>query len=346
MDDALSPSQPGDGSETSLPEILRKLAYTAFIVGGLFVVMEMVLAGRAPPPPEAPTREGAGEDAMRSSEALGWAPVPGESAAFGVPEPTFHNDAGTRNPPFQPKTSGTKRLLTLGDSTVYGVLVADAEVFGAVAARALSEALGLPVEAINGGVPGYSSEQARLLYGASLRETEPDWVVIATLWSDTQNAVVSDRARYVDGRDRVRRALSRLATFRWLERELSDRRDAREVAWTLTPGSGRYRVMPAAYRDNLEALADLAREDGAEPVFLWLPSVRDLREQALEEPRPAYREIMRTVADEQGALWVDGATPFRGGEAGLLLDDVHPSAAGHARLGEVLARAIAGAEVP
>lgn len=321
------------------PDLLRKLAYSAIIVGGCLALGEMVLAPWAPPPPEV-TAEGTQDGTMAPSAHLGWAPVPGETRAFGVPEPSFINEAGTRNPPFAPEPEGIKRLLTLGDSTVFGVLVRDEEVFGAVAARALSEALGHPVEAINGGVPGYSSEQARRLYEAELQGLGQDWVVIATLWSDAQDAGAPDTLLYFDRTDPLRSLLARSATFRLLESRLRGARDAREVAWELQPGQGSYRVGPARYRENLVALAALARADGAEPVFLQLPSDRDLREEALERPRPTYREIMAEVARDEGALLVDGASPFRGGSPALMADDVHPTAEGHALLGRALAKGI------
>ena len=121
---------------------------------------------------------------------------------------------------------------------------------------------------------------------------------------------------------------------------LSDRRNATEVKWTISPGQGRYRVMPAEYRANLHALAELARADGAEPVFLQLPSDRDLRELPLEVPRPTYRQIMAEVAQAEGAVFIDGAAPFRGQPANMLLDDVHPSAEGHSLLGRTVAQAL------
>jgi lysophospholipase L1-like esterase len=71
-----------------------------------------------------------------------------------------------------------------------------------------------------------------------------------------------------------------------------------------------------------------------------LPSDRDLKRQPLEDPRPAYRDAMRAVAADEGALLIDGFSPFVGREPGLMLDDVHPSAQGHALLGATLAEAL------
>ncbi len=325
---------------SSLKDTLRNAAYSVVITVGVFALAELTLAGSAPPPPVELASIAQDEGAMEPSALLGWTPVGGQTRSFGVPETTHINEAGTRNPPFEAKAAGTKRLVTLGDSTVFGVLVRDEEVFSSVAARLLTERLGSPVEPINGGVPGYSSEQARRLYESVLTEVQPDWVVIATLWSDTQDSDVPDRLAYADRTDPLRSLLTRSATFRFLEARLSDRDNATEVKWTISPGQGRYRVMPAGYRENLHFLADKARRDGASPVFLQLPSDRDLRGVELETPRPTYRQIMAEVAEAEGALLVDGYSAFRGGDPGLLLDDVHPSAEGHALLGRVLVNAM------
>ena len=96
------------------------------------------------------------------------------------------------------------------------------------------------------------------------------------------------------------------------------------------------------YQRNLERLADMARDRGATPVYLIPPSDRDLRREPLEPPRPAYREAMEQIAEQQDALLVDGASPFVGGAASLMLDDVHPSTEGHRLLGETLATALEG----
>lgn len=316
----------------------RRLVYGAFVCLCLGAVSEMVLANHAPQAPPLTPPE---DSELTPDLGLGWRLPPGVSSAFGVPAPTHINAQGTRNPDLTPKPAGTRRLLTIGDSTVYGVLVDDADVFGAVAATQLSEHLGTTVEPVNGGVPGYSSAQSLRLYERVLHEVNADWVVIANLWSDTQDSRIPDTHFYLDQDRILTRLLQHSATFRWMRRTLGDRRAAREVGWRIGPGQGSYRVPPHEYRSNLGRLAEEVRSDGGAPIFLWLPSTRDLEGRELEAPRPTYRRIMAEVADAQGALLVDGATPFAGGPASLLLDDVHPSVMGHALLGQILATDIA-----
>lgn len=277
------------------------------------------------------------ETAMRGSDLLGWELVTGESRAFGVSRPTTINGLGTRNPELGPKRPGTLRMITLGDSSVYGVMVEDAEVFSSVAARDLQSMLRQPVEAINGGVPGYSSEQARRLYTHRLADLQPDVVVIATLWSDSQPGPAPDAIRFGSEGNVVQTVARFSNIFRLLEGLLMGWRPVEQVGWMLSPGAEGRRVPLPAYRENLRELASLAKSAGALPVFLVLPSDRDLGPTELEAPRPAYRTAMREEAKRAGAVLVQTPTLFHGGTQDLFFDDVHPTAQGHAIIGRALA---------
>lgn len=280
------------------------------------------------------------EDAMEPSDTMGWVPVPGESRAFGVPGKTWINAQRTRNPEFTAPAPGEKRLLTLGDSTVYGVLVNDREVFSAVAADRLKRQLRTPVTAINGGIPGYSSEQARRLLTGGLAEVPFDVLVVATQWSDSQPADAPDAWRFSPVAAAITRGLLNSGLYRLMDYLLVGPRNPEQVEWHLEEEPGSRRVPLRAYKKNLHAFADIARERGATPVYLLLPSDRDLRSEALEPPRPEYRDAMRAVAAEEGALVIDGISPFVGGDRSLMLDDVHPSRGGHRLLGQTLAEGL------
>lgn len=314
--------------------ITSAVVLTALEIGAMWVA------------PHRPLTDGgahSAETAMRASDVLGWEAVPGSSRAFNVPGGTQVGPEGTRNPPPREKPTGGLRLLTLGDSTIYGVMIRDGEVFSDVAATALTRTLRRPVDALNGGIPGYSSEQARRLYERRLRAYRPDVVVIATLWSDSQLGPMPDAMMYPEHGAAVRRVLQRSAMVRFLGGLLAGWVPGRDVAWKLSAEPGVRRVPASAYRANLREIASIARADGAQPVFLMLPCDRDVRRQALEPPRPEYRAIMQAIASETDSLLVDGVTPFVGDPRGmgLMLDDVHPSSAGHRILGETLAQALA-----
>ena len=78
------------------------------------------------------------------------------------------------------KPSGVKRVVVLGDSTVYGHGVEDDETFSAQ----LDDRLGETVQVLNLGTPGYSSAQSINLMTMRGWRLQPDLVVIANLWSD------------------------------------------------------------------------------------------------------------------------------------------------------------------
>ena len=317
--------------------LLLGLAVALLVLLALEGLARLVLPAPVADPRATPPQE----DEMLSSALLGWSPRPGESRAFGVPGRTWINAQRTRNPEFSPPQAREVRFLTLGDSTVYGVLVNDREVFSSVAAERLQRQLQRPVTAINGGVPGYSSEQARRLLAHNLRDVEFDVLVIATLWSDSQFGEVTDAWRFPARGARLVALLNSSGLYRLLDYALVGPRTPEQVEWRLHNDPDAQRVPLGRYTHNLHALAAAARDRGAEPLFLLLPSGRDLRGEPLEAPRPAYREAMRAVAADEEALLVDGAAPFRGGAASLMMDDVHPSNSGHRLLGETLADALA-----
>lgn len=314
----------------------RRLGMGLAVAAAVLLVLEVGARIALPAIPD-PGAQQPTEDAMEPSATMGWVPVPGESRAFGVPGKTWINQQRIRNPELAPPAPGEKRLLTLGDSTVYGVLVNDREVFSAVAADRLQRKLRSPVTAINGGVPGYSSEQSRRLLTGSLAEVPFDILVVATQWSDSQPADAPDAWRFSPVASAISRGLLSSGLYRLMDYLLVGPRDPEQVAWQLGEEPGSRRVPLRAYTRNLHKFADIARARGAEPVYLLLPSDRDVRGEPLEPPRPSYREAMRAVAAEEGALLIDGAAPFAGGAPTLMLDDVHPSRGGHRLLGETVA---------
>jgi lysophospholipase L1-like esterase len=317
----------------------------------LLTLVAAEIAGRVFIPLHDPGQ--ATEDAMEASPILGWTPKAGETQAFGISGRSWINTERTRNPEFEPRQPDELRLLTLGDSTIYGVLVADEEVFSAVAAERLSRELGRPVTGYNGGIPGYSSEQSLRLLTHNLADLDFDVLIIATQWSDSQMGE-PDHRHFPLRFPELQKAFWKGGIMRLVQ--LGDAppppppqgqhgpgqpgQGGQQITWELNELEGERRVPIGRYRSNLHALAEEARDRGAEPVYLVLPSDRDLRRQELESPRPAYREVLREVAAEEGALLIEGAEPFVGGPASLLRDDVHPSASGHRLLGETVAEAL------
>mgnify|MGYP002631307496 FL=1 len=317
----------------------RKALY-ALIVSVLTLGVLEALCWPIAPAPAPAGQDHQTETAMRASALLGWEAIPGPSKAFGVRSGTVVGPEGTRAPPDRVKPAGGLRLLTLGDSTIYGVLVPEPDVFSNVAAARLSRTLSRPVDAVNGGIPGYSSEQARRLYEHRLQPYMPDVVLIAAQWSDSQLGPMPDAMRFPERGAPVRKVLQTSALVRFIGGLLHGWVPGQDVGWKLQKDPGTRRVPLSAYRSNLNRIADLAEAQGARPVFLLLPSDRDQRRQPLEAPRPEYRAAMTAVAADRGALIIDGIAPFTGRGGRLMSDDVHPSPQGHRLLGETVADAL------
>ncbi|MFT4979850.1 MAG: lysophospholipase L1-like esterase [Myxococcota bacterium] len=226
---------------------------------------------------------------------------------------------------------------------MFGHGVRETEVFSVVAAELLSQRWQRPVLSLNGAVPGHDSSQSR----AVLRELDPalraDWVVIGSMWSDVyrdRRASLPPRVLFVRG------MMRELALYRLLRRLLSRVMSSESIRWIdddedITP------LSPAAleaYRHNLQVMARDTSERGGCPVFLLLPAPIDFDVVAVPEAVSAHREAMRSVAAAADAPLLDGPALLAGeaGWRGLFLDQVHPSATGHERLGVALAAMLSG----
>lgn len=288
-----------------------------------------------------------GEPNMVGDAATGWRARVGPQQSFGIPGGTTVNSRGLRGPeiPLE-KPAGTRRVLLLGDSTVFGVLVRDEETFARVAETRLRE-VDPHIEVLNGGTPGYSSLQARRALEARLAAYAPDVLVVATLWSDAQGAEKTDAVRF--GRPTVRAleaSFAYLILREWV-REIRWGSAPEEVRVDLSqpprgrPGPATERVPLPEYRENLAALAGRAEALGADVAWLVLPSVRDPSGGRVGDFRDGYRDAMREAARQHGGTLVDTPARFAGGNPQALFhDDVHPTAQGHTIVGEALAAAL------
>jgi len=280
-----------------------------------------------------------------------WEMVPGQRTELGVQVTV--NDLGLRGPAIaQTKPPGIRRVLVVGDSTVYGHGVADEAVF----ARRLDAALGPGVEVLNGGVPGYTTEQSLNLLSLRLWDLEPDLLIIASLWSDNNFDSFVDRElvsshRAFEGRwsTPLAQAAAHSAVYRFLDWHLriAERETAvREVGWMLgrAPQGDRRRVAVNEYAQNLQRMVDAATVHGADVAFLGLANHVDLgAETSGAHAWQLYREVMADAATRNGAPLVSVPAIFA--ESGLtwkalFMDQMHPTAQGHTLIAEALVDAL------
>ncbi len=131
---------------------------------------------------------------IRYDPLLGWSLEPNSSLVSVDSQRDFHyridvNSLGLRDREHAPAPKrGAHRVLVLGDSFVFGVGLNNGERFSDVLDRSLPD----DVEVINGGVPGWGTDQEMLFYESSLRRLQPDVVVLTFLG---QNDVVNNGLR-------------------------------------------------------------------------------------------------------------------------------------------------------
>ena len=213
---------------------------------------------------------------------------------------TFHvstNALGLRGPPPPPEGPWT---LVLGCSTTFGWGVEADEAWPARLGAHLGEAV------VNGGVPGWSTQQAVLGAGRYLA-LQPTRVVLAYIVRDAQ------AARVPDTRARPTPFLLRLN----LARLIAGSRPP------VPPGGDTFRVPPEAYADNLRTLVAMAAP--AQVVLLAFPQ---------PEPLTPWVEAMRTVGPV--------LAPQLAVDSFFEEDPIHLSAEGNERLAALVAATLDG----
>lgn len=187
------------------------------------------------------------------------------------------NTMGLRSPDLQPKRSGEVRILALGDSFTLGLAVDDDETFAAH----LTDSLGASVTVLNGGVPGYGTEQATALMQRLVPQTQADAVLLTVYtgndlrdnvrWSTspgiptTPPTVVKppppQRSSFLKAAARTSRVMSYALMWSDLKRSESDFRIA-EFKDEILPFAGRDHLKPLmpATRTALQRFSDACRD--------------------------------------------------------------------------------------
>lgn len=286
---------------------------------------------------------------MVASAERGWSLPP--SAELRVKDVVLRtNSMGMRGPEPGPKAEREVRLLTLGDSSIFGDGVNEEQVFSTVAAERLSAAWGVPVGAVIGATPGHDSRQSRETLRMFGEKIDPDWVIIGNLWSDIYIADNTLDPQSVQTYLPDPGPLRRLASYRLGWRLLAPWLNQQKVRFIASQddigalsGPKITRTPLPQYIDNLRAMAAAATQLGARPAFLCLAAPMDLDRVPPPDTVQQFRLAMETVAEETGAPWIDAPAAFRaaGATIGFFDDQVHPNAIGHALLGAVVAERLA-----
>ncbi len=248
------------------------------------------------------------------------------------------------------------RVLTLGDSSIYGHGLADEDTLHAELAAALA-GRGIDADVLCGGIPGYSTEQTLRLMDEVGWDLDPDLLVVGSLWSDSNFDQFVDR-EWLAALDAPTMQLDlRLRRYsvawRWLrERGGGGGGAFLPVGWIRAPEpvqEGRRRVPLADYAANLDRLLMEGAERGVGAIAL-APCNRirlnDLYTRLVWDP---YFEALEAVADHRGVPLVDAGEALRDAlltTDAAFLDEMHPTAAANRVYADALAAALAGAGWP
>lgn len=279
-----------------------------------------------------------GEPNLIGDALIGWRVKEGDNRQFGVPDMTHVNSRGLRNAEISLEPKDDHRILIVGDSSIYGVRVRDREnISGQL--QGILQQRDPSWLVLNGGCPGYSSWQVLQLLRERLLDYQPEWLIIGTLWSDTQGADAPDATRYGD-RPMAWKYYSRLymVTQAWYNRWKYTPADAPNVGFGLGPVMAPTNRVPISdYERNLRTMVAMAKERGINVAFLLLPGIHDTMNGTTGDFREGYREVMRRVATDVNAPIADMPQYFKGGEPRqLFFDDVHPKVVGYRMIAQEL----------
>ena len=231
------------------------------------------------------------------------------NAVFG----RYHvNRHGMRCPEYEDsKPPGTLRLLCAGDSSTFGLGVGDGETWPECTRRILAGLLegSRAVEAINFGVPGYSTEQTKrqvLRDGLALR---PDAIVICpTAQNDSSWRATAGDAAVLAENSALRAHLDQWHLARLLGfGQTTESFRAEAIRAPGSPGA-RPRVSPPEFEGNLKAIIEAGRGAGAPVVLIVTEHDEQLAKQVPD--LGASEALVLRAAAQNGARAVDSRPDF------------------------------------
>jgi lysophospholipase L1-like esterase len=247
------------------------------------------------------------------------------------------------------------RIAVLGGSSVFGYLVNDGEEACQLLRERLDE-LGLPVEVLNGGVPGYNIYQTRDRFEKRIAEYQPDIVILYLGYNDLPYVTsAKPDARQFRVRDGLfapswKRRLSPSVFGSFLGNRLGLSSPKPRRHWGSEPSP----IGESQFRENYLDLVAIARRENAD-VFVctqalaahpkidptlkaFLPTDSEQQAGAIELAKWLH-DTIESLAGQTDCQFIDAYVEIPG-TAEFLGDDVHLTRKGEERLAELWAEKV------
>ncbi|MCB9762215.1 MAG: SGNH/GDSL hydrolase family protein [Alphaproteobacteria bacterium] len=325
----------------------KRLLFALAPAVALLLGAEAVLRVAWRPPPEVRGAEAVRGTLLHPHPTRLWAPAPGALDNFGVPVRIDEDHlraevAGAAGP----------LVLTLGDSSVFGHGLTEPDTLHARLHQALA-ARGVDARVRTLAIPGYSTEQLKVVLEEVGWDMGPALLVVGAMWSDSNVDHFQDRvwleALRAPG-SRLRRLARRTRLVQWLSErapieETGQASNHTAVTWVQdATRTGLRRVPLQDYAANLDGILAEAAARGVGAVVLT-PCSRS-RLASSEGTFAPYVDAMARVAARRGTPQVDACAALtRDGDA-WFLDALHPNGAANARYADALADALVAAGWP
>lgn len=257
--------------------------------------------------------------------------------------------------PELPRPEGRQRILLVGDSSYFGHAIADDDTIAVRLGVAL-RADGVDVDVVNGAIPGYSTEQTRILLDEVGWDTQPTLLLIANLWSDNNADGFQDVDLLRTAQVYQNNPLAASALFRVVAGVVDRARGGSSghlITWTKSstwPEARARRVPVQDYARNLDAMVREARERGAGAAFIS-PANQGLVNGQYQNGAgwDPYFAAQAAVAAWHGLPVVSAVEALQADPAPLddkFVDQMHPSARGADDIARRVAEVLQGAGWP
>ncbi|MDP2310698.1 MAG: GDSL-type esterase/lipase family protein [Pseudomonadota bacterium] len=272
-----------------------------------------------------------------------WKQRPGLDTRLPEGPPLRTNRDGLRAGERTPK-AGRARVLSLGESTTWGHSLPAEQSYTSLLATRL-DAAGFDVDVVNAGQPAWSVWQSWRFLDTEGAAWEPDVVVLYHLQNDISSRGASNRVDPFSAALTDRELTEARAPFAAVSTALAKSR-LRAAVWRFALAPRVSAQAPGGVSDRVRVpTAD--RTAALDAIGAWCAAHRArllILHPVYGTPRPTFDALLPAWADANDAAFVHLQSLAAKDEAppSFLLDDTHPTAAGHAWIAAHVAPALEG----